>query len=92
MTGAKHDKTFESDDDDEIKNTQRDGESDDDSDEDEEEILPDTRQTLIEPSPVFIPHQYDTNRIHMHHRRDESILNVPVGIIDSTSVIQVNNC
>lgn len=92
MTGAKHDKfltNFESDDYDETKNTLKDRESDDD-DEDEEEIIPDTRQTLVEPSPVFIYDQYHTDHLHRHHRRDESILLIPKDIINSTPV-QVNN-
>lgn len=44
----------------------------------------------IEPSPVFLPVEYETDRLHRHHRRDESVLNIPKGIIDSTPV-QVNN-
>lgn len=63
---------------------------DDDEDDDDEEIIPDTRQTLIEPSPVYLPIQYDTDHFHRHHRRDESVLNVPNGDINSTPV-QVNN-
>lgn len=66
----------------------RDSESDDDDE--EEEIVPDTRQTLVEPSPVFSPDQFDTDHLHRHHRRDESVLNNPKGIINS-SPIQVNN-
>lgn len=63
----------------------------DNNDEDEEEeIIPDTRQTIIEPSPVYIPHQYDTDHYRRHHRRDESVLNIPKDIINSTPV-QVNN-
>lgn len=61
-----------------------------DDDDDEEEIIPDTRQTLIEPSPVYLPIQYDTDHLHRHHRRDESVLNIPNGGINSTPV-QVNN-
>lgn len=87
MTGTNnYEQSFEPDGNDEIKTTQRDGEPEDD-DEDEEEILFDTRRTLIEPSPTFYPHHYDTDRFHRHHRR-ESVLN-PVGTIESTPVIQV---
>lgn len=63
---------------------------DNDDDDEEEEIIPDTRQTIIEPSPVYIPHIYDSDHYHRHHRRDESVLNIPKDIIDSTPV-QVNN-
>lgn len=63
---------------------------DSEDDDDEEEIVPDTRQTLIEPSPVYLPVQYDTDHFHRHHRRDESILNISNGSINSTPV-QVNN-
>lgn len=82
--------SFGSDDYDEIKNTQNDhfkyGESDDD-DEDEDDIVPDTRQIMnIEPSPVFIPDQFDTDHLHRHQRRDESILNMAKGTINSTPV------
>jgi len=62
---------------------------DNDDDDDEEEIIPDTRQTIIEPSPVYIPHQYDTDHYHRHHRRDESVLNIPKDI--SSTPVQVNN-
>lgn len=63
---------------------------DNDDEEEEEEIIPDVRQTIIEPSPVYIPHYYDTDHYHRHHRRDESVLNIPKDIINSTPV-QVNN-
>lgn len=75
-----------SDDYDETKNVLRDSESDSNDDEEEEEIIPDTRQTLIEPSPVFLPVMYDTDHFHRHHRRDESVLNIPKDIINSTPV------
>lgn len=64
--------------------------NDDLSDDDEEEIIPDLRLPAIEPSPYFLPAMYDTDRLHRHHRRDESTLNIPKGIISSTPV-QVNN-
>ncbi|XP_026809474.1 dystroglycan [Rhopalosiphum maidis] len=57
-----------------------------DDDEEEEEIIPDTRQLIIEPSPSYINHQYDTDHYHRHHRRDESVLNIPKDIINSTPV------
>lgn len=90
MAGTNSDKTLGNSDDydDETKVIHRGSESDDDDD--EEEIVPDTRQTLIEPSPVFLRDQYDTDHLHRHHRRDESVLNFPKDIINSTPV-QVNN-
>lgn len=72
-----------------MKITLKNNESDEDDDDEEEEIVPDTRQTLIEPSPVFLPVQYDTDHLHRHHRRDESVLNNPKDVINSTPV-QVN--
>ncbi|KAE9531612.1 hypothetical protein AGLY_010818 [Aphis glycines] len=57
-----------------------------DDDDEEEEIIPDTRQLIIEPSPSYLNHQYDTDHYHRHHRRDESVLNIPKGIINSTPV------
>jgi len=94
VTGAKLDKMLaklDVDYYDEMKNTPKNNEPDDDGDDDEEEeIVPDTRQTLIEPSPVFLPVQYDTDHLHRHHRRDESVLNNPKSVINSTPV-QVNN-
>lgn len=93
MTGAKHEKSFtniDSDDYDETKNTLKDREIDDD-DEDEEEIIPDTRQTLVEPSPVFIFDQYATDHLHRHHRRDESILSIPNDIIINSTPFQVKS-
>lgn len=61
-----------------------------DDDDEEEEIIPDTRQLIIEPSPSFLNHQYDTDHYHRHHRRDESVLNIPKGIINSTPVQVIN--
>ncbi|VVC32541.1 Hypothetical protein CINCED_3A011068 [Cinara cedri] len=91
LTGAKYDKSSstnsESDD---TKNTIKDNESDDDVD-DDEEIIPDTRQTLVEPSPVFIFDQYATDRLHRHHRRDESILVIPKDIMINTEPVQSTN-
>lgn len=90
MAGAKHDKTyFESDDYDDAKNNLKD--SDVDDDDEEEEIVPDTRQTLVEPSPVFLPDLYDSDHLHRHHRRDESVLNIRNSVINS-SPVQVSNC
>jgi len=62
-----------------------------DDDEEEEEIIPDTRQLIIEPSPSYINHQYDTDHYHRHHRRDESVLNIPKDIINSTPVQVINS-
>jgi len=62
---------------------------DNDDDDEEEEIIPDTRQTIIEPSPVYILHKYDTDHYHRHHRRDESVLNMPKDI--NSTPVQVNN-
>lgn len=45
---------------------------------------------LIEPSPVFLPDQYDTDHLHRQHRsRDDSVLNIPKGI--NSSPVQVSN-
>lgn len=70
----------------ETKNVLKDSESDDDE---EEDIVPDV-MTIIEPSPVFLPREYDPTHYHRHHRRDESVLNIPKDIINSTPV-PVNN-
>jgi len=94
MTGAKQasnsENTAEFDDNDDSLTRSLNTPPDNDDDDEEDEIVPDTRQTIIEPSPVYIPHMYDTDHYHRHHRRDESVLNIPKDIIDSTPV-QVNN-
>jgi hypothetical protein len=64
--------------------------NDDLSDDDEEEIVPDLRLPAIEPSPYFLPAMYDTDRLHRHHRRDESTLNILKGVISSTPVQVIN--
>lgn len=94
MAGTKRNKTanFESNDYDDANNVQKDSRSDDvDIDEDiNEEIVPDKGQTIIEPSPVFLPDQYDTNHLHRQHRsRDDSLMNIPKDI--NSTPVQVSN-
>lgn len=69
----------------------RDDASDDGtSDDDNEEIIPNQMLPIIEPSPIYLPHMYDTDHLHRHHRRDESTLNIPKGIISSTPAHVIN--
>lgn len=49
-------------------------------------MRPDLIPAIIEPSPYYLPIQYNTNHFHRHHRRDESTLNIPIGMISSTPV------
>lgn len=68
----------------------QDYENDDDDDDDisdDDEIIPDSRKTLVEPSPVFLPDQYDTDHLHRHYRRDESIKDFQKDSIGSSPVL-----
>ncbi|XP_050422099.1 dystroglycan 1 [Adelges cooleyi] len=96
VSGTKHDKiaaNFDDDDDETkqgVKENDTDDENDDDDndDDDDDEIVPDTRKTLVEPSPVFLPDQYDTDHLHRHYRRDENVLDAQKSVINSTPVLK----
>ncbi|XP_050539992.1 dystroglycan 1 [Daktulosphaira vitifoliae] len=101
VNGMKHSKVitnFEIGDSEEKKNVQDDINNDEDDDDisDDDEIIPDSRKTLVEPSPVFLPDQYDTDHLHRHHRRDESVMDFqkdsisPSPVLDSSQVPSVD--